>query len=494
MEPDGPAGSPAPVPSDPNRTSRQLEGIVGLRVLAAWGVDRSLRTLALFIWIGSLVNVVMVTNPDLLYPSSLGSDTSNYAAFGERLIDGGALYALSPGDRPAPADNPPHWSVPILSPPQTAVPWAALTVLPDIVRFYGPWLLGLAGTIALGTSFILRAPRLAVLLSIPLLYGLAVTAWSGNVNSLIGPAALLAWWAGQPTTGRRSVLAVSALVAALSVIKFGPLFLWLWLIGRRGGSAIVSGALTVLVLTGVVLVAGGLEPFRAYLETTMASSTEPTPYSVVGLLTGVGMAQALARLIWIGLMGVLTVLTIALSRRDPERAFVIAVVGMVFLTPVVRLESISLLMAAGSPWIARGGFGGLRLPAVGSAAAAGVIALLSVAAGGLASSSMLIENATDRPVIVRFGAALQEASWGYLVLPGTTGVGWSDRVGGPSYPLRVFDLGCVVVAEAVPSRAGGMLRVEADAIVPVTSLVPTGFLPYDARCAAQMPRVGVPSE
>ena len=63
-----------------------------------------------------------------------------------------------------------------------------------------------------------------------------------------------------------------------------------------------------------------------------------------------------------------------------------------------------------------------------------------------------------------------------------------------SYPLRVFDLDCAVVAEFVPGRAGGTLRVEGNAIVPVASLDPRGFLPYDARCAAQMPRVGVPSE
>lgn len=480
------------VTAEPARPASRFDGVFGLRILAAWGLDRSLRTLVLFIWIGSLANVILSTNVDLLYPSSLGTDTSNYVAFGERLLDHGEFYALSPGDRPAPADNPPLWSVPILSPPQTAVPWAVLSVLPPVVPFYGPWLLGMIGTIALGTGFILRAPRLAVLFSIPLLYGLAVTAWSGNVNALIGPAALLAWWVGQSGSGRRGVLAVSAVLAALSVIKFGPAFLWLWLIGRRGRDAVIGGAATVAVLTGIVLWAGGIAPFTAYLETTMLSSSEPTQFSIVGVLTAYGMPATIARVIWIGLIAGLAVLVVALRRRNPEWGFVAAVVGMVFLTPVVRIELVSLLLAAGSPWIARGGFDGLRRPTLGAAAAAGVVAVVSIATGGLATSSMVIENATDHPVIVRFGASLQEASWGYLVAPGQTGVAWSDEVGGPTYPLRVFDLDCGVVGDVSPPRTGGALRVESNGIAMGAGVTASGFLSYDSRCARGMPRVGVP--
>jgi hypothetical protein len=494
MGPDGSAAGVGAAREPSSRPAGGLDGIFGLRIVARWGLDRSLRTLVLFFWIGSLVNVIAQTNPDLLYPSSLGSDTSNYVAFGERLRDGHAFYALSPGDRPAPADNPPAWSVPILSPPQTAVPWAILSALPAVMPFYLPWFLGMAGTIALGTCFILRAPRLAVLASIPILHGLAVTALSGNVNALIGSAAVLACWAGQPTTGRRGVAAIAALTAALSIIKFGPIFIWLWLVGRRGRDALIAGAITVAVLTGAVLVAGGLAPFTAYLQTSFASATEPTPYSVVGLLIGLGMRPDLARLIWIVVVGLLVVLTVSLSRRRPETAFVAAVVGMVFLTPVVRLESVSLLVAAGSPWIIRGGLGGLRVPAIGSAAAAGLVAVASIATGGLATSSMLIENATDQPVIVRFGAALQEASWGYLVNPGQAGVAWSDQVGGPTYPLRAFDIDCAPLGVLVPDRTGGSLRIEGDSIVPVAGLAATDVLPYDARCAAQMPRVGVPGD
>ena len=159
--------------------ARRLAHAYGIRILVGWGVERTFRALGLVLWAGLLANVIVVARPDLLHTADFGTDTSNYVAFGERLAEQRDLYALSPGDRPVPADNPPVWTVPILSPPPMAVPWAVLACLPDPVRFYGPWALGIGGTIAAGCLFLRRAPVLLILVTLPFLKGLAITAWSG---------------------------------------------------------------------------------------------------------------------------------------------------------------------------------------------------------------------------------------------------------------------------------------------------------------------------
>ena len=191
----------------------------GLRIIAGWGFERTMRLIGVVAWLGLLANMILVARPDLLHPADFGSDTSNYVAFGERLVDRGQLYALSPGDRPVAADNPPSWTVPILSPPQMAVPWAAMTPMPDVVRFYLPWAIGVAGTIAVGILFIRRAPVLLLVVTLPFLKGLALTAWSGNVNALIAPAAMLTWWAGREHSHRFGVIVTGAMAATFGAVK-----------------------------------------------------------------------------------------------------------------------------------------------------------------------------------------------------------------------------------------------------------------------------------
>ena len=110
----------------------RLSNIYGLRVIERIGPANLARLLTAIFWIGVLAWVPTI-RPDLLYPADLGSDSSNYAAAGERLALGPALYALEAGDRPVPADNPPEWSGPILSPPPVALPWAAMLAFPDML-------------------------------------------------------------------------------------------------------------------------------------------------------------------------------------------------------------------------------------------------------------------------------------------------------------------------------------------------------------------------
>lgn len=466
----------------------------GLRILAAWGIGRLVRMVALLVWIGFLANTILILRPDLLYPATFGSDTSNYVAFGERLVQGNDLYALSPGDRPAPADNPPLWSVPILSPPQMAVPWAVLTALPEVIRFYGPWSLGIAGTVALGFLFILRAPSLAVVLGLPFFAGLALTAWSGNVNAIIGPAGLLVWWAGSRPIARRWVVVAGALVALLFVIKVGPAMLWLWLVRRRGSGAIAGGGLVAFGVTAAVLLTAGWAPFSDYLSTTLAHAEDPTPQSIPGFLIGFGISPEMASIGWFAGLAALAAI-VAFSGRL-RVGFVAAVVGMVFLTPIVRQETISLLLIVGAPWIVRDGGTLVRTSAarIPVALAAGVAALsvcASLLTGGLEKSSMTVENTTGSQVTVRFGAPWQKASWGYAIGPGQAGLAWAMDVGTIREPLRVFRSDCSLIGELATNGLESV-RIDDRAVAagPVSPAVDP--LPYSAHCASAMPDFGVP--
>ena len=127
-----------------------LSTVFGLRILARLGPARLTGLFGLLFWVGAMVWLPLTLRPDLIRPADLGSDTSNYAAAGERLAQGSDLYALQAGDRPVPADNPPEWSVPILSPPAVGVLWAPLTLLPQPLELYTSWTVGLACTVAAG--------------------------------------------------------------------------------------------------------------------------------------------------------------------------------------------------------------------------------------------------------------------------------------------------------------------------------------------------------
>ena len=464
----------------------------GLRIIAGWGFERTMRLVGVVIWVDLLASVILFSRPDLLHPADLGSDTSNYAAFGERLADRQQLYALSPGDRPVPADNPPTWRTPILSPPQMAVPWAAMATLPDAIRFYVPWAIGLAGTIAAGVLFLERAPGLLVLATLPLLHGLAVTAWSGNVNALIAPAALLTWWAGQAQAHRLGVFAAGAMAATLGAVKIGPTLLWAWLIGRRPSGAIAGGLLAVGVLSGVVVWLVGVVAFQDYFLIVVTSASEPSELSLAGLMAGLGLPPAIATLVWLAVAVVLGVVAI-LSRHSQLRAFAAAAAGLFLLTPTVRIEVIPLaLVVAATPWICRSQPIRIRIP-VALAACTAIAAIgASVATGGLARSSMQLENATSQTVIVRFVAPGQPASWGYLVQAGQRGIGWSDRTGGVLGPFRVFDTGCRLLAVVDVAPTGGSYRLGSEGMRAAASVSGSTYLPYDSRCSEEMmPNFGV---
>jgi hypothetical protein len=283
----------------------------------------------------------------------------------------------------------------------------------------------------------------------------------------------------------------AALVAALAVVKLGPVFLWLWLVRRRGWDAAVGGGVAVLLATLPVLAIAGLSPFGDYISTSLNSSADPTPQSIPGFLIGLGVLPDAARLIWVVmLVGLVVIVGVG---RWPRAGFAAAIVGMVFLTPIVRQETISLVLLAAAPWI----LGATRpMPSVTRAAAPALaIAAMSVVAsllsGGLTRTSMAIENASDEPVTVRFGVSMQGASWGYVLGPGQSGWAWISQPGAILEPIRVFRDDCSLLGGARPDGVAS-IRIDDERIATSGAVQAAQPLPYDGRCASEMPPLGTP--
>ena len=271
-----------------------LSTVFGIRILARLGPARLTGLFGLLFWVGAMVWLPMTLRPDLIRPADLGSDTSNYAAAGERLARGSDLYALQAGDRPVPADNPPEWSVPILSPPAVGVLWAPLTLLPQPFELYTSWTVGMACTVALGVFLVLRLRPLLVLAILAPLMVLTLVAWSGNLYALLAPAFALVWWLSVRDRSRESEWLVGAIIGAATVLKLGPAVLLVWLMAGRRTSALASAAVTGLVSVAAAVWLGGVGIFRTYLDVVLHSAGTPAPLSIPGLLAGLGLPATAA--------------------------------------------------------------------------------------------------------------------------------------------------------------------------------------------------------
>jgi hypothetical protein len=506
VEPVQPAAREAakgPIPTPRLR----LENAFGLRILARWGPRRVAGVVGIGAWIAVVVMLLAVARPDLLFPTDFGTDSSNYSAAAERLVGGGNVYGLEAGDRPVPADNPPFWSVPILSPPTVAGMWSPLLVLSDAVRFYGPWLIGLATTVALGVYLFARAPLLPLLvLSYFYLADLALTAWSGNVNAWIGPAVAFAWWGSRPGRPRWIAVATGVIVGLAIGAKLSPAFVGLWLFGQRRWTPVLAAAVTGLVVLAVTVAFGGLAVIGDYLRVVADTAASPTHWSIPGALIDRGVPPNVARLLLLAL-DVAAALAILLVRARPAWTFVIAVVALVFATPIVRPETIAIVMAALAPW-ATGATGraepasdatatpargrGWSLAAAASATLAVVVAgtagAVSIADGGVGRSTLTIRNDTDATIVVRFTAKSQSSSWGYSIEPHATGTGWLEQSGKTAGPVLVFRDDCRTSQVMSLPPAGGTIQVRNDAVNLVTPGSAAPLLAYVDTCAPELVR------
>ncbi len=428
---------------------------------------------AILVTIQGIVVALFLWRPDLLRPGDIGTDASNYYAAALRLLDGHPLYALSLGDRPVPADNPPLWSVPLLSPPPIAVLWMPLAVLlPGAVAMYGWWFIGLIGTAVTATAAAWRQSRSAALASVLLAPAVAITAVSGNVNALLVPAlALVFLLADRPQT--RSVVVFAGAVAGLAAgVKLGPILVIWWLLVRgRLRAAMVALAVmgAVAVVSLVVVGASAFEDYLAISRDTVVLGS--TPLSATAIATLLGAPPALAALAPIGCLAGAAVAA-AMWRNHRTLGPLVVAAGVIYATPVVRFESLALLVAAFATTAPRRTLG---VPARARLQKRAMLGLAAVSTCGLAAwvataphSWVTLRNAGSEPVIVRFGAAWQAATFGYRVEPESTVQAFGPLPGALTGSLVVYTVRCTQLAtlEAPPSgghisiRAGGMVEVE----------------------------------
>jgi hypothetical protein len=449
-------------------------------------IEPLVRLLLLGLWVFLLVDTILNVRPDLLSPADLGTDPSNYVAAAERLVESGRPYVLAAGQRPAPADNPPFWTAPILSPPTTAALWEATLLLPDAARFHVTWLLGALGVAGAGALLLVRAPLVLAIAAATLLPGLAITAWSGNVNALLVPAAMWLWYGSATASRSSSQVLTGGVIGALAAAKIAPAILIVWLVGQRRWRAVGAAILAVAALTGVALAQGGVQPFLDYLSIAADASATPDPGSIPGILRSVGLSPGIASMAYLGFLA-LIVLALVAKRSAPRSTFALAAVAMVFATPVVRLETLAVAIVAITPWL-RGPVHGGRIQrwveAGGIAAMLIASVLLSVSHGAGDRSSVVLVNSSDRPVTIRAYLPWPEATFGFTIEPGTSGVAWTAR-GAISGPLLAFDEACRFRSELWLPRTGGRVEfTSAGELRPSEEvLVETASLPFSSRCS-----------
>ena len=446
------------------------------------------------VWILVLIQVVTDFRPDLLHPADFGSDTSNYAAAGERILHG-ELYRLAPGDRPVSVDNPPEWSVPILSPPPVATIWAALGVLPDALRFHVPWLAGLGATSALVIYLTARTPIVPLIAAVYLLFaGLGVMAWSGNVNALIGPGMAAVWLLTSRKSSRAAQVSAGVIVALAALVKLGPAVLAIWLLTQRRWEAIVACVATGVVGLLITTWLGRFSVFEDYLGIIRDASALPSPLSIPGLAVSVGVPAAY------GSLSLLVALLVAAAavivfRCHPRATFALTVMMAVMATTVARFDTLVVVVAALTPFAATSSVGGLtgsRRPSSSSV----VLALtsmvvvaggtLAVATGGLARTSVSINNQAIASVVVRFSVPNQDATFGFPLAAGATGIAWLDQMGSIARTVLVFSPSCELLYRYEPTGVEAAIQIAGDGVTAAGSFTNgPAFLAYTSDCAAE---------
>jgi hypothetical protein len=453
-----------------------------VRILERFGWTRILRLAVAAWWLISVLFAGLLVRPDLIHPSEIGSDSSNYIGASERLAAGHHIYDLAPGDRPVPMDNPPEWSVPLLSPPTVPVATLWTVALPDAVRLYPMWALGLAGTIATGFLVAALAPPLLLIVATARFGGLAVTAWSGNVNAMIVAAIVVIWWGGRSERRAPQVLA-GVLVALAAAVKIGPAMLAIWILSQGRRPAIAAMLATGAVVAAATVLVAGPDAIRRWLEVARESAGVATSLSLPGRLMELGVPSATAAFA-IPFAMALAVVGIVLLRREPV-AFLIAVLASVFATTVVREETLAVAIAGMVAWWGRGLLVRARQslpdgietamvrsserPAVNlSVSGAALVTLImlgrSIATGGLMHSSFVATNAGSDPVIVRIKVSDQAASFGYLVRPHGSITGWR-MLGAGSPPAAVaWTMDCEQIGYVLLPQSGGAVEIDAGAV------------------------------
>jgi alpha-1,2-mannosyltransferase len=180
-------------------------------------------------------------------------------------------------------------------------------------------------------------------------YGLAFMSMSATTGVLIGTLSpLLALGAAVAWRYRNRAWIVGAAIAAMIVAK---LFLWplaIWLLATRrfrATAATAVVAVSVLFLGWAVIGFAGLRSYPSLLH-SIAKTEQYRGYSTVALAHALGFSSAGERavLLCVAIALVLLVVVTARSRDGDRRAFALAVLGSLLVSPIVWMHYLVLLL------------------------------------------------------------------------------------------------------------------------------------------------------
>jgi hypothetical protein len=228
-----------------------------------------------------------------------------------------------------------------------AVIFRPLALFPPDIGAYIWWAGCLAAWAWILITFVRRQPILTslavVVLVVPLTYEIGV----GNVNVFLMLGAILAWkWTTEDRDERAGA------ITALSVLlKVSPIVIAWWLFTQRRWRAVRAGLIAGVVFAAISILGAGLDAHFKFIEVTRDTATAgQSELSLAGLAKAVGMAPGIANLLPTAFL-VGGVLAVALLRDRPGIAFAIAVAAMTLGSPVVNINSYSMLLASLAPWI-----------------------------------------------------------------------------------------------------------------------------------------------
>lgn len=318
--------------------------------------------------LGELYVTAKIQLPNLMHPTAIGTDPSNYFAAGQRLNLGHNLYGpLLPGDRAVPG-YPRTYPAPLLSPPLIAVIWRPLAALGQgaitvwwaanllVVVALAGWFALVGSRRTLGGLMVILALGLAITLVLGVPYHLgfespiSIAALSGNLNGYLICLFVLCWWA----SSRNRAFITGAAAGLAAVLKLGPFALAWWLLVRRDWPALKAFAATVGVLGIVGLLGAGLDANIAFVHFALGGGVQPTSLSVPWMLERwfhLDQAQADPGTVVATIIG-LTI--VYLSRRNARFSFFVTILVVIYSSPVVLVGNFALLLAAVAPWAGSG--------------------------------------------------------------------------------------------------------------------------------------------
>ena len=164
---------------------------------------------------------------------------------------------------------------------------------------------------------------------------------TANVTAVLTLALALAW---------RFRAAVWPLAMILGAAIATKMFLWpmvVWAFGMRSYGIVVRTAFVMVAILGVTWLMAGFQGIATYpdLVSSLARIHAPNSYSVVGMMSALGLGYVPAHVVMLGVGGAVLAACVVFGRRgDEERAFGLGVAATLCLTPILWQHYLCLLL------------------------------------------------------------------------------------------------------------------------------------------------------